>query len=107
MALLGIQPVFGWLHHARFRKVGKRGVFSHIHIWYGRVLIIVGIIIGGLGLQLAGHNSGAWLIAYCVVAAVVAQFYIASIIVGVFRRRKETRSESVEGGSVTQITRDS
>lgn len=51
-----IQPVLGWFHHKHFLKHKARGPISHAHIWYGRVLVIVGAINVGLGLQLAGAN---------------------------------------------------
>lgn len=101
--LLAIQPVFGWLHHAHYRKVGKRGTFSYIHVWYGRVLILLGIINGGLGLLLADRTSGAWLIAYCVVAAVVPSFYLSSIVFSFFRRPGEANrgpSKAVSEGQI-------
>lgn len=49
--------------------------------------MIVGIINGGLGLELAGKTSGAWLIAYCVVASVIAAAYLASIVFGLTKKK--------------------
>jgi hypothetical protein len=105
--LLAIQPVFGWLHHAHYRKVGKRGAFSYIHVWYGRVLILLGIINGGLGLLLADRTSGAWLIAYCVVAAVVPSFYLSSIVFSFFRRPGEANKRPSKAASEGQIPAES
>ena len=88
VALLGLQPVFGWLHHRHFTKHQGRGIISHIHIWYGRALILLGVINGGLGLQLAGDTSGAWVIAYSVVAGIMFITYVLSVFIGSRRKRR-------------------
>ncbi|KAF3041333.1 hypothetical protein E8E12_006600 [Didymella heteroderae] len=54
VALLLVQPLAGWLHHRQFLRTGQRSAVSHGHIWIGRVAIILGMINGGLGLQLGG-----------------------------------------------------
>ena len=46
-----------------------------VHIWHGRILIILGIVNGGLGLQLA-DNTTSGEIAYGVVAGVIFVVYI-------------------------------
>ncbi|CAI6095816.1 unnamed protein product [Clonostachys chloroleuca] len=89
VALLGLQPLFGWFHHSQYTKHQSRGIISHVHIWYGRALIIIGIVNGGLGLQLTGNTSGRYMIAYCVVAAVVFAAYIGSIGFGFLKRRRQ------------------
>ena len=87
MVLLLLQPFFGLAHHFRFRKTHKRGVFTQIHVWYGRLLILLGIVNGGLGLQLAANAKGGQ-IAYGIVGGIfgVAIFIIA-IVVGMKRPR--------------------
>ncbi|KAG5912589.1 hypothetical protein E4U42_002127 [Claviceps africana] len=79
--LMCVQPVLGWLHHRHFAQHRRRGPVSHAHIWYGRALILLGVINGGLGVQLA-HNERAFVVAYCVVAAVFAVLYLGSLWVG-------------------------
>ncbi|KAH7258024.1 hypothetical protein BKA59DRAFT_491452 [Fusarium tricinctum] len=79
VTLLSIQPVLGWIHHHRYTKNEGRGVIKHIHVWYGRVLMILGIVNGGFGLKLAGQTSEIWIIAYGVVAGVLIMAYIGSI----------------------------
>lgn len=74
MALLGIQPILGFLHHLQYRRQGKRGIFGHVHIWYGRATIIIGMVNGGLGLQLTGA-SNVYVIVYSVAAGVSALSY--------------------------------
>ncbi|KAI6782232.1 cellobiose dehydrogenase [Emericellopsis cladophorae] len=72
------QPVLGWLHHRHFVAHQKRGIISHLHIWYGRILMALGVVNGGLGIKLAGSGTG-FKIAYSVVAAVMFAAYIAFI----------------------------
>lgn len=82
-----LQPIFGWLHHMHYVKHQRRGVISHVHIWYGRLLIILGIINGGLGLQMAGSPT-RFVVAYCVVAALMTVMYLCSVTFGIFRKRR-------------------
>ena len=58
VALLGLQPFLGYAHHALYKKVERRTIISFVHIWSGRILIVLGIVAGGLGLSLA---SAPWL----------------------------------------------
>lgn len=91
--LLIFQPILGLLHHFMFKKHSKRTVWSYGHIWLGRAGITLGIINGGLGLQLAQRlrifapSTGA-IIAYSVVAGVMWLLYVACAIVGEVKRRK-------------------
>lgn len=65
-----VQPFVGFFHHYRFVKTQKQGVWTLAHMWYGRVLILLGIINGGLGLRLA-NNSRTGEIAYGVLGGLV------------------------------------
>lgn len=87
VALFGVQPIGGYLHHLYYVKHQKRGLVSHSHIWYGRILIVLGIINGGLGLQLAGARQSL-VIAYSVVAAVLFSAYIGGAILGEVKRAR-------------------
>lgn len=78
--MLGIQPVLGILHHLQYRRRGSRGIFGYVHIWYGRALIILGMVNGGLGLQLAG-GSNIYIIVYSVAAGISALAYTAYTVV--------------------------
>ncbi|KAG5983314.1 hypothetical protein E4U55_000298 [Claviceps digitariae] len=84
--LMTFQPVLGWLHHQHFVKHQRRGAISHAHIWYGRALIVLGMVNGGLGLQLA-HNDRAFVIAYCVIASVFGVLYAGCAVLGGMKRR--------------------
>merc|ERR1712225_68237 len=83
VALFLIQPIFGLIHHIQYKRNLSRAGVSHLHIWYGRILMLLAIIDGGLGLQLA-NNSRNGKIAYAVVAAVVGVVYIAMCV---FKRK--------------------
>lgn len=81
VALLGLQPFLGWLQHRHYLRHQRRGIFGHVHIWYGRALMILGIINGGLGLKLAG-GPRSFVIAYSVVAGIVGLLYLVLTLVG-------------------------
>ncbi|EFY94379.1 eukaryotic cytochrome b561 domain protein [Metarhizium robertsii] len=91
VALL-IQPFLGYIHHRRFMKTQRKGIWTRIHVYYGRVLLILGIINGGLGLQLASDSpaySRAGEIAYSVVAG-VAGLMLLAIMAFTFRQSSKT-----------------
>jgi hypothetical protein len=67
---LFFQPLLGFIHHAKFKKLGRRQIWSYLHLFNGRIMITLGIINGGLGLYLAGASKGLKT-AYAVVAAVM------------------------------------
>ncbi|KAM5355807.1 hypothetical protein ACJ41O_002453 [Fusarium nematophilum] len=93
VALMGLQPILGWAHHRYFVSHGKRGIISHVHIWFGRILMILGIINGGLGLQLAGSPRG-YVIAYSVVAGIAAVLYLAGLFLTGMRRTARVKQMS-------------
>lgn len=78
--LLFFQPAMGIIQHLHFRKTGGKLFISHIHRWLGRIMIILGVVNGGLGLLLSrntghGGEKGA-VVAYSVVAGIVGAFYV-------------------------------
>ncbi|KAM0511322.1 hypothetical protein ACHAPE_009988 [Trichoderma viride] len=81
VCLVSLQPIFGIIHHVHYLKSQRRGIFGHLHCWYGRALMVIGIVNGGLGLQL-GDAPTRYIIAYSVVAGVTAVIYVASITLG-------------------------
>ncbi|KAJ4327119.1 hypothetical protein N0V84_002507 [Fusarium piperis] len=93
VALMGLQPILGYAHHRYFKSHGKRGIISHVHIWFGRVLMVLGIVNGGLGLQLASSSTG-YIVAYSVIAGIAALVYTGSIFVGGMRRAARTKQIS-------------
>jgi len=86
-----IQPVIGVLHHRYYKKHQTRGVVSYAHIWYGRLIMFIGILNGGLGLKLASAPN-SFTIAYSVIAALVGIAYCASSYVGEMRRNRRMKA---------------
>lgn len=96
-ALLAFQPLLGYLHHSYFKRYNKRTIWSYGHIWFGRIAIILGIVNGGLGLDLAKKTrfmapSEGVVIGYSVIAGF---FGLAYILAAIFGERKRTRSRTV------------
>ncbi len=92
VCLFVIQPALGFIHHTQFTKTHSRGAFSHLHIWYGRCMIILGVINGGLGLQLATASTSL-IIAYSVVAGAILIFYVVAKVLGHVRSSRNGRAQ--------------
>ncbi|KAI9788264.1 MAG: hypothetical protein M1816_007030 [Peltula sp. TS41687] len=90
IALLLAQPALGLIHHFQFVKRRTPTNWGRTHVWYGRGLIILGVINGGLGLQLADNTEGGK-IAYGVVAGVMFCVYL--VIVALFMSRKRRAAQ--------------
>lgn len=90
-----IQPVLGYIHHSWFKRLQRRTTPSYVHIWLGRAAITLGIINGGLGLQLANASQDV-IIAYSVIAAVAWLVWLASAIYGEVRRRQNIPNRDTE-----------
>jgi hypothetical protein len=60
----------GWLQHLAFRKYKRRTIIGYVHMWAARAILTLAFINGGLGLALAGSETGEKA-AYGVVAALV------------------------------------
>ena len=101
---LFFQPILGIIHHSIYKKSAtpKRTVFAYTHIWYGRALLILGAINGGLGLQLA-KNTTKGEIAYGVIAGVVFLIYIGVIVMASLKGRKSGET----GEKMAASSRDS
>ncbi|TGO34309.1 hypothetical protein BHYA_0203g00140 [Botrytis hyacinthi] len=91
--LFFIQPFLGLIHHWRYMRAQRRGMFGHIHLWYGRILIVLAVINGGLGLQLAANTRNGE-VAYAVVAAFMGAFYIGVVILTSMRKKRLNRNGS-------------
>ncbi|ROW07461.1 hypothetical protein VPNG_07131 [Cytospora leucostoma] len=85
--LLIIQPLLGIVHHRNFKVLKRRTLSSHLHIWDGRVAIILGIVNGGLGLKLAGAADTVKL-AYTIVAAIFGGTWIVLAVLSEFRKQR-------------------
>jgi hypothetical protein len=80
-ALILIQPALGLLQHLHFRKTREKSIYAYMHRWVGRILILLGIINGGLGMMLVGigepGNPTSAVVIYSALAGVVVFIYIA------------------------------
>lgn len=89
-ALMILQPFFGFLHHKGFLKSGARTVFSFIHIYFGRILILAGAINGIVGRENEGvdyaHGRSIWSALFGVVLAI----YVIVLGVTAFTRRRKS-----------------
>ncbi|KAK8138573.1 Integral membrane protein [Apiospora sp. TS-2023a] len=95
LGVLFFQPLFGWLHHVRLGKTGRRTAWSHLHLWLGRSAIVLGIINGGFGLELADASDSA-ITAYSVVAAIVCLLWLLSALLFEYRRWRASRKAAPE-----------
>lgn len=77
--ILLFQPVMGLYAHLHLHRTGSKSIFAYVHRWWGRLLVILGIINGGLGFRLAGIGSPG-----CPVGAAIAYSVIAGIIISAY-----------------------
>lgn len=68
------------MHHKQFVKVQKRGWASKTHVWFGRALLVLGIINGGLGFQLAQNTTMNQNIIYIIFVMLIALLYVGALI---------------------------
>ena len=87
-----MQPFLGIIHHFLYKRDGQRTLFGLAHCWYGRAIIILAVINGGLGLKLARNTRGGE-IAYGVVAGVALLVYLGAATYSV---KKKTTQEKVK-----------
>ncbi len=86
--VLFFQPFLGVLHHRLFKKYGHRTFWSYMHLFHGRIAILLGMVNGGLGIQLTDTASSGARIAYGVIVALVAVTYIVIVVMSELKRRK-------------------
>lgn len=77
--LLLFQPLMGLYSHLYSRRAGRRSFVAYIHRWFGRFMVILGIINGGLGFMLAGIGTPG-----CPLGAVIAYSVIAGVFISVY-----------------------
>ncbi|RCI14666.1 hypothetical protein L249_6780 [Ophiocordyceps polyrhachis-furcata BCC 54312] len=87
-ALMCLQPVLGYLHHMYYVKHRTRGPVSYAHIFYGRSLMILGLVNGGLGISLTGSDR-TFVIAYSVLAIFFFLLYVGVSVVFSVRKMKQ------------------
>ncbi|EWC48905.1 hypothetical protein DRE_00210 [Drechslerella stenobrocha 248] len=87
VASLVIQPVLGVIHHSIYKKKQMPTWWGFAHRWFGRVILIVGIVNGGLGLLLA-ENTRAGEIVYGAVAGVVGLVWLVVVVLWLRQLKK-------------------
>ncbi|ETN42631.1 uncharacterized protein HMPREF1541_01788 [Cyphellophora europaea CBS 101466] len=92
--LILFQPLLGLFQHIYFRRNEARSIMGVVHQSLGRLMILLGIINGGLGFNITGPVGSRYVprgavIAYGVIAGLVALFYVAIVIFG---KRSSSRS---------------
>jgi hypothetical protein len=90
-----VQPVTGLVHHLLFRHRGRPNAATYPHIWWGRAIITLGIINGGLGLQLT-ENTTTGEIVYGVVAGAMWLLWMAVILLAFIKSRGKLEGETGE-----------
>jgi uncharacterized membrane protein len=98
LVLILIQPILGVIHHRMYKQHGRRTLWSHAHVWLGRIIITLGIINGGLGLMLAEEESKTIKYTYAIVGGVIWLLYVAAAIFGEVRKSKATSAQRYPKG---------
>lgn len=104
VCLLAIQPALGQLHHQYYLKHGGRGVVSYVHLWWGRSLILLGVINGGVGLQFT-NAPNSYIIAYSVIVVLMYLAYGGVKGLRVTQRKKQSPA-ATGGGKMSLRTGD-
>ena len=78
----------GALHHVGFRKHSRRGFSSYLHIWLGRIFIILGMLNGGLGLYISGNASGGQVMAYALLGGMVFVVWMIAALFGEIKKHR-------------------
>lgn len=81
-----VQPISGLIHHYMYKKYQRSTLWSTTHVWWGRIILTLGIINGGLGLMLSG-NTVKGEIAYGVVAGVMWLIWMVVAVWGHLKSR--------------------
>ncbi|KAL8854535.1 MAG: hypothetical protein Q9221_000570 [Calogaya cf. arnoldii] len=98
IALLLLQPVLGYVHHRIYIRRKGRTAWGISHVWYGRMLILLAVINGGLGLQLS-DNTIKGEIAYGIIVGVMFLLYLAVLGVAHLRKGKNSHEGEKMGGA--------
>jgi len=96
LVLLLPQPIFGVVHHARFKRIQRRQVWSYLHLFNGRISVTVGIINGALGLNLAAASAYRKRV-YIIVAAVMWSLWMLVSLWAELMRFRRNRKVAKSG----------
>ncbi|OTA63093.1 hypothetical protein K449DRAFT_433177 [Hypoxylon sp. EC38] len=95
LAVLFFMPPLGFAHHSKFKQLKRRTIYSHAHLWLGRASLTLGIINGGLGLQLA-RPSQSVIIAYSIVGGILWLIWLMVAVLGEIRRGRGKWGQDAE-----------
>jgi hypothetical protein len=91
VGMLVLQPIFGFIHHSLYKKLKKRTFASYLHIWWGRIIFILALTNGVLGLKLTESDLGnqrAGFIVYSIVVGIIGAIYIDVTVYVQFKRKE-------------------
>lgn len=74
---------------------------SYVHLWWGRGLILLGVVNGGVGLQLSRARNG-YIVAYSVIAAFM--YVVYGVVKGLRVIRNKKQAPAVLGGKMSPRT---
>jgi hypothetical protein len=98
LVVLFFMPFAGVIHHRMYKTVQKRTWWSYAHIFTGRAAVVLGMVNGGLGLQLADARS-SYTIAYGVFAGLMGVLYIGAIAFGELKRARKSSPDAAASSS--------
>ena len=88
------------IHHIIYKKRLSRTAWATAHVWYGRVLVTLGIINGGLGLRLSDNTKGGE-IAYGVIAGLLWVLWLVVVIFSYAQRGPSGQNGGETGEKLT------
>lgn len=121
LVLALLMPFLGLVHHSMYKRRAAqykeggprpgRTAPGYVHLWLGRLVIVLGMVNGGLGIRLASNspfssNSKAKIIGYSVGAAVMFLLYVVFIVLGERRRAKERREQRPDARGVPMVAQE-
>lgn len=101
---LTAQPILGFVQHSYFKRNKQRGPAGHMHAWLGRIVMVLGIVNGGLGLKLA-EEDGTPRQAYIIVAAIMGALYIVIMGITALMKRRRSKAPAVESTGAKLVTK--
>lgn len=95
-----VQPLLGFMQHSFFRKNKCRGLPGHAHLWLGRILFVIAVVNGGLGIRLANEDgdddddgeqsNSTWMHVYTGVANAMGALYITTVLITALLKRRRS-----------------
>ncbi|ROW10049.1 hypothetical protein VPNG_06518 [Cytospora leucostoma] len=92
------QFVLGFMHHRKFKKTQKPTKLAPIHVWLGRLIIVLGIVNGFLGFPLALSPRYDYALLAIIVAVVSMMTLVLSCKLLIARRRRRHQEQERSEG---------